>query len=93
VDADLIDAVGRLVARGHSASVSAWVNDALRSKLAHDRRLEALEKFIATYESDRGEITHDEMAFAARRARSTAVTVRGIRREKPARRGTRRSAR
>ena len=93
VDADLIDAVGELVERGHSASVSAWVNEALRSKLAHDRRLEALERFIATYESEHGEITHEEMAAAARRARSSALVVRGPKEKKPAGRGTRRSAR
>ncbi|MGH9254865.1 MAG: hypothetical protein ACRD3C_09885 [Vicinamibacterales bacterium] len=93
VDADVIEAVGHLVTRGHSGSISAWVNDALRLKLAHNRRLEALEKFIATYESEHGEITHEEMARAARRARSSAVVVRGTKGERPARRGTRRSAR
>ena len=93
VDADLIDAVGQLVARGRSGSVSAWVNDALRSKLAHDRRLEALEKFIAAFEAEHGEVTHDEMAFAARRARSGAVVVRGTTGRTPARKRTRRSTR
>ena len=93
VDADLIDAMGRLVARGQSNSISAWVNEALRSKLAHDRRLEALEKFIATYESERGEITHDEMALAARRARSSAVVVRGNKNARRLRTAKRRSAR
>jgi metal-responsive CopG/Arc/MetJ family transcriptional regulator len=77
VDADLIDAMGKLVARGHSNSISAWVNEALRSKLAHDR----------------GEITHEEMALAARRARSSAVVVRGNERGRRLRSAKRRSAR
>lgn len=79
VDANLIDAVSQAVARGHSSSISAWVNEALRTRLAQDRRLEALRNFIAVYESEHGEITYDEMQVAARRARSGAVVVRGPR--------------
>ena len=77
VDADLIQAAERAVAQGLSGSVSAWVNDALRLKLAHERRLEALAAFVSAYEADHGEITPEEMRLAARRARQRAVTVRG----------------
>jgi hypothetical protein len=44
---------------------------------ADDRRLRALDEFIAGYEAEYGEITEDEMAEAARRARERAVVVRG----------------
>jgi hypothetical protein len=77
VDADLIEAAEDAVARGGAASVSAWVNDALRLKLAHDRRLQALATFIAEYEATHGEITEEERRQAARRARARAVAVRG----------------
>ena len=79
VDADLIEAAEDAVARGRYDSVSAWVNEALRFKLAQDRRLEALAAFIAAYESEHGEITSEEMRLASRRARASAVAVRGTR--------------
>ena len=92
VDADLIEAAEDAVARGRFDSVSAWVNEALRFKLAQDRRLEALAAFVAAYEAEHGEITLEEMRLAARRARAGAVAVRGTRAAKgPATR--RRSAR
>ncbi len=81
----------KAVAGGHSESVSAWVNEALRLKLLEERRLGALEAFVAAYEREHGEITPEEMQMAARRARQRAVVVRGRREEKPAlpRRGRR----
>ena len=93
VDADLIEAAEDAVARGGAASVSAWVNEALRLKLAQDRRLDALAAFIAEYEATHGAITEDERRQAARRARARAVAVRGTperqrsaaRRRRPAR--------
>ena len=65
------------VAQGRAESVSAWVNEALRLKAAHDRRLRALEEFVAAFEAGHGEITEAEMREAARRARGRAVVVRG----------------
>lgn len=65
------------VKAGRAESVSAWVNDAMRLKMEHDRRLGALDEFIAGYEAEHGEITEEEMAAAARRARERAVVVRG----------------
>ena len=77
VDEDLIEAAENAVTRGLSDSVSAWVNEALRLKLAHERRLDALAAFVGSYEAEHGEITPEEMRLAARRARATAVSVRG----------------
>ena len=82
VDAELISAAERAVTRRRVDSVSAWVNDALRLKLAHERRLEALASFVAAYEADQGEITPEEMRIAVRRAQTRAVVVRAT----PARR-------
>jgi hypothetical protein len=79
VDADLIGAAEEAVARGGVDSVSAWVNDALRLKLAQDRRLEALSAFLADYEAKHGLITPEEMRDATRRARARALVVRGTR--------------
>ncbi len=77
VDSELLLAAEAAVAAGRSGSVSSWVNDALRLKLDQDRRLQALEQFIAEYEREHGEITAAEMTAAARRARSRAIPVRG----------------
>ena|SRR5215470_1821089 len=77
VDADLVAVAQEAVARGHAESVSAWVNEALRLKVAHDRRLRALDEFVAAFEAEHGEITEAEMSEAARGARGRAVVVRG----------------
>ena len=79
VDAELIAAAQEAVAHGRAESVSAWVNDALRLKADHDRRLAALDEFLAAYEAEHGEITEQDMHDAARRARAGAVVVRGSR--------------
>jgi Arc/MetJ-type ribon-helix-helix transcriptional regulator len=78
VDADLIEAAEHAVARGVAASVSGWVNEALRLKLDHERRLEALAAFVAAYEAEYGRIAPEEMRQATRRASARAVAVRGI---------------
>ena len=77
VDADLVSVAQDAVAQGRAESVSAWVNDALRLKADHDRRLRALDDFITAYEAEHGEISEQEMRDAARRARARAVVVRG----------------
>jgi Arc/MetJ-type ribon-helix-helix transcriptional regulator len=77
VDADLIAAIHAAVAAGAVESMSAWVNDALRLKLDHDRRLRGIGDFIAAYEAEHGEITEEEMEAAVRRARERAIVVRG----------------
>ena len=77
VDAELVAVAQQAVTGGRAESISAWVNDALRLKADHDRRLQALDEFLAAYEAEHGEITEDEMQDAARRARERAVVVRG----------------
>ena len=42
------------VTGGHAESISAWVNDALRLKADHDRRLQALDGFLAAWEAGAG---------------------------------------
>lgn len=87
VDSQLIQAAEAAVARGAAASVSAWVNDALRLKLEHERRLQALAAFIAAHEAEHGEISAAEMERAARRARSRAIPVRALPGRRTRRRG------
>lgn len=77
VDAELVAVAQEAVTEGHAESISAWVNDALRLKADHDRRLHALDDFLAAYEAEHGEITNDEIRDAARRARERAIVVRG----------------
>jgi len=77
VDAELMAVAQEAVTGGHAESISAWVNDALRLKADHDRRLQALDEFLAAYEAEHGEISEDEMRDAARRARERAIVVRG----------------
>jgi Arc/MetJ-type ribon-helix-helix transcriptional regulator len=77
VDADLVAAAQQAVTDGHTDSVSAWVNDALRLKAEHDERLRALDEFLAAYEAEHGEISDEEMRDASRRARERAIVVRG----------------
>ena len=76
VEAELLAAGRAAVAEGRADSLSAWVNDALRRQAEHDRRMQALDEFLAAYEAEHGEITDQEMRDAERRARSQAVVVR-----------------
>lgn len=76
VDAELLRAAQTAVDEGRADSVSAWVNDALPLKADHDRRMQALDSFLAAYEAQRGTITEAEMDDAVRRARSRATVVR-----------------
>jgi Arc/MetJ-type ribon-helix-helix transcriptional regulator len=75
VDAELMVAAQQAVSDGRAENISMWVNDALRLKADHDRRLHALDDFLAAYEAEHGEITGDEMRAAARRARERAIVV------------------
>jgi len=90
VDADLLRAAEEAATSGQAATVSAWVNDALRLKVDHDRRLQALAAFVEAYEGEHGVITPEEIAAATRRARSRAVPVRTLAKERAGKR--RRSA-
>ena len=53
------------------------MNDALRLKVEHERRLRGIDDFIAAYEAEYGEITDEEMDAAYRAARARAIVVRG----------------
>jgi hypothetical protein len=75
--AELVEAGRAEVAAGQAESLSAWVNDALRRQVENDRRLRALDEFIAAYEAEHGEITEEEMVEAERSARERAIVVRG----------------
>jgi hypothetical protein len=79
VDAELLGAAESAAKRGEVANVSAWVNDAMRLKVEHDRGLAELAGVIADFEAEHGEITNEEIEKAARRARARAVSVRGAR--------------
>ena len=70
VDAELVAVAQEAVAAGQAESMSAWVSDALRLKADHDRRLRALDHFLAAYEAEHGEVTDEEMGEdAPQRAR------------------------
>jgi Arc/MetJ-type ribon-helix-helix transcriptional regulator len=77
VGADLIRAAEQAVADGRAESVSAWVDEAMRRHVEHDKRLRALAEFISAWEAEHGEITHEEMEAAARTARRRSFVVRG----------------
>jgi Arc/MetJ-type ribon-helix-helix transcriptional regulator len=77
VDADLIAMIQAAVAAGEAENVSAWVNDALRLKVEHDRRLRGIDDFIAAYEAEHGVITDEEMDAVERSMRERAIIVRG----------------
>jgi hypothetical protein len=64
--------------------MSAWVNAALRLKADHDRRMAALDEFLAAYEAENGPITEEEMREAVRAARGRAVVVRDAPDSRPA---------
>jgi hypothetical protein len=76
IEAELLEAGRAAVAEGRAESLSAWVNDALRRQADHDRRMEALDAFLAAYEAEHGEITEAEMRDATRRTRARAEIVR-----------------
>lgn len=76
VDAELITVAQQAVRKGAADSVSAWVNDALRQKAAQERRLAALDVFLADWEAEHGEITDADIVAAQRRARERAIVVR-----------------
>ncbi len=92
VDSELVEAGHIAVAEGRAETLSAWVNEALRLKADHDRRMRALDEFLMAYEAEHGEISDDEMTEAARRARARATVVRGTPTTDQPRRGNRRGA-
>ena len=53
------------------------MNDALRLKVEHDRRLRGVDDFIAAFEAEYGEITDEETDAAYRASKARAIVVRG----------------
>jgi hypothetical protein len=53
------------------------VNDALRLKVEHDRRLRGVDDFIAAFEAEYGEISDEDMEAAYRASKARAIVVRG----------------
>ena len=86
IDADLLAAAEAAAKRGDVPNISAWVNEAMRLKLEHDRRLVGLAAFVAAVEAESGEITAEEMEWARREMRRRAIRVRGSRAAEPRRR-------
>ena len=76
VEADVLAAGRAAVAEGRVATLSAWVNDALRRQAEHDRRMSALDDFLDAYEAEHGEITEGELRDATRRTGARAVVIR-----------------
>jgi hypothetical protein len=76
VDAELLSAAQAAVDAGRADNISAWVNQALHRQAEHDRRLHALDLFLAEYEGAHGVITDQEIAEATRNVRTRALVVR-----------------
>jgi hypothetical protein len=93
VDPAFIAAGNDAVAEGRAESVSAWVNTALRERVAKERALAALAEAIAAYEGEFGEISTQEIADQARADRESAVVVRGASRTKKPKAATARGKR
>ena len=60
LDPDVVEAAA-LVAEGQGQSLSAWLNDAARSRLVVERGRRA----VMEWQNERGELTADERASAA----------------------------
>jgi len=75
LDAGLVEAASKAVASGSARSLSAWVNEAIAAKFAHEQRLKALVTAISDYESEFGEITPEEMEAQEREDRESAIRV------------------
>jgi Arc/MetJ-type ribon-helix-helix transcriptional regulator len=80
VDAELLQAARDAVEAGLADSLSAWVNRALRDRVARERQLAALAVAVGAYEAEHGEIGEDEIVRQRRADREAAVVVRGSRR-------------
>jgi Arc/MetJ-type ribon-helix-helix transcriptional regulator len=77
IDPEQLAAAREAVAAGRAASVSAWVNEAMRRQAEIESKLAAMAGFISAYEAEHGVITEDEMRDARRSRRSRAIVVRG----------------
>lgn len=76
VDANLATAAKLAAKRCEAPTLSAWMNDAIRMKLEHDRTLRSLAEYIADHERELGPITDRDCAEAERETRRRAIRVR-----------------
>jgi hypothetical protein len=76
VDPEVIEAGQAAVAQGTAPNLSAWVNDALLRQAEHERRLAAVDAFLASHEAEFGALTTVEVDGAIGRLRDTAIRVR-----------------
>ena len=60
-----------------SGSLSAWVADAIESKIRKATKLQAMEEALAAYESEFGSISDEEAAAQIEADRANATRVRG----------------
>ena len=77
VEGELLEAGRRRSRKGIRTSVERVGERRARLKADHDRRMRALDEFIAVYEAEHGVISDDEIRQAKRRARARAVVARG----------------
>jgi Arc/MetJ-type ribon-helix-helix transcriptional regulator len=77
IDEALLRAGQDAVAEGRAESLSAWVNQALADRVAHEQRLTAMADAVAAYESEHGPITDAEIARQQRTDRARAIVLRG----------------
>jgi hypothetical protein len=83
VDPELIEAGRRAVESGRAESVSGWVTEALEDKILRDHRLALLAAAVASYETEFGVITAEEIVSQRRADRQGAAVVRGQRQANP----------
>ena len=76
VDEAVLLAAQAAVASGRATNLSTWVNEALHRQIDHERRMLALDEFLASYEAEHGVISDAEIRDASRRIRDRAVVVR-----------------
>ena len=77
VDESILVAAQAAVAAGRAVNLSTWVNEALHRQIEHERRMLALDDFLAGYEAEHGVISDAEMRAASRQIRARAIVVRG----------------
>ena len=83
VDPHLIAAGNRSVAAGSAKSLSAWVNLALRERVALEERLRAMAEAVAAYEAEHGVISEEELAAASQELGLDTPPVPAKARQKP----------
>ena len=76
LDPELVSAAETAVREGRARSVSAWVGEALRRHIEHERRLAALDEFVKSFEAVHGEITDAEIEEVTRSVRASAIVIR-----------------